>query len=99
MKQTALFAIAALCLGLSGCSRKDVSAIANSAGASYNASYKGSVVKNWQSKVSDGPRCKEFKDRFKAVGDRYGDAANGSFAMDMMKIWEDAKAAQCGSAA
>lgn len=98
MKAAALFAVAALIFGLDGCSREDVSAIASSTGATYNASYKNNVVKNWQSKVPNGPRCLKFKDRFKASGDRYSDAANGAFAMDMMKIWEDAKAVGCGSA-
>ena len=99
MKKTALFVAVALTGALSGCSRQDARAIATSAGASYNASYKDNVVRNWQAKVAAGGRCQEFRDRFKAAGDRYNDAANGSFAMDMMKIWESTKAAQCGSAA
>lgn len=99
MKKTALFAAVAVIWALSGCSRQDVRAIATSAGASYNASYKDNVVKNWQAKVAAGGRCQEFRNRFKAAGDRYNDAANGAFAMDMMKIWDSAKAAQCGSAA
>jgi uncharacterized protein YceK len=99
MREIALFFAVALTCALSGCSRQDAGAIATSAGASYNASYKDNVVRNWQAKVAAGGRCQEFRDRFKAAGDRYNDAANGSFAMDMMKIWESAKAAQCGSTA
>lgn len=98
MKKATLFVVTAGVLGLGACSREDVSAIATSAGTSYNASYKDNVVKNWQSNVAGAPRCQEFKIRFKSAGDRHSNAANGAFAMDMMKIWEEAKSAQCGSA-
>lgn len=98
MKKATSLVVVICVLGLSACSPEDVNAVATTAGASYNASYKDNVVKNWQSKVVSTPRCQEFKVRFKSTGDRYRDAANGAFAMDMMKIWEEAKSAQCGSA-
>lgn len=86
-------------LGFAGGPREQFNPAVNSAGKSYNQSYKNNVVKNWQLKVADTPQCRRFKDRFKIAGDRYDDALNGGFHMDMMKIWEDVKRAHCGFSA
>jgi hypothetical protein len=87
--------VAGCLFALGGCSRETNMAVGKVVADSYNASYKDGVVKNWQSKLDSDVRCSEFKSRFKAAGDLYDNAANGAFAMDMMKIWEDAKKAKC----
>jgi hypothetical protein len=87
-----LFAAA---LVLIGCDKQQAADAANAFGKDYNTSYRDNVIKNWKSKVSDTERCAPFKERFKAAGERHESAASGAFATDMMKIWEDAKAARC----
>jgi hypothetical protein len=82
-------------LGFAGSPSEQFNSVVNSAGTSSSQSYKNNVVKNWQAKVADTPQCRRFKDRFKIAGDRYDDALNGGFHMDMMKIWEDVKNAHC----
>lgn len=62
---------------------------------SYQVSYRDSVIKNWQSRVSDSEACKPFKDRFMRAGKRHDNAANGAFHLDMMGIWEDVKKSGC----
>jgi len=64
----------------------------------YLQDNRDNIIKNWQSKVSAAPACAEFKNRFKAAGERYDNAANGAFMGDMSKIWEATKAAGCASA-
>lgn len=91
-----LFMIVGCLSALIACSRETNVALGKAVAASYHASYKDGVIKNWQSKIDGDVRCNEFKNRFKAAGDRYDDAANAAFVMDMMKIWDDAKNRKCG---
>jgi hypothetical protein len=97
LSNTALFVLLAVVLTVSGCSREQYSAAVNNAAKSYNLSSRDGVIRNWQAKVSKEPRCQAFSERFKVAGERYDGAANGSFAMDMMKIWEDTKSSQCAA--
>ena len=81
-----------------GCSREQTLEIGVSLGKSYNISYRDNVISNWQARVASTPACMSFKDRFKAVGTRYDNAANGMFVQDMTKVWSDTKAAGCAAA-
>ena len=85
-------------LVITACSREDVLKTAGAIGASYNTSYRDSVIENWQAKVVDKPVCAQFRMRFKVAGEQYDSAANGPFQTDMLKIWTDTKAAGCGTA-
>ena len=82
---------------VTGCSREETVSIGMAAAKTYNESYKDGVIKNWVARVASSPACKQFKERFKIVGSRYGDAANGMFMQDVQKIWESTKAAGCAA--
>jgi len=75
--------------------RGELNAALSSAGESYNETYKDNVVKNWQTKVASFPACDVYKERFKEIGARYDNAANGLFSMDMLKLWDEVKNAKC----
>jgi hypothetical protein len=87
----------AILLVLLGCSREQVSSASGAAAKSYNETYRDNVIMNWQARVSTAPACMEFKNRFVTAGERYDNAANGSFAQDMIKIWDATKAAGCNA--
>lgn len=87
-----------LIFGLAGCSQEQTATIAKSVGGAYNTSYRDNVIKNWQARVSGEPRCAEFKSRFKSVGERYADAANGAFMQDVSRVWEATKTSGCAAA-
>ncbi len=82
---------------VTGCSREETVSIGMSAAQTYNKSYKDGVVTNWVARVDSSPACRDFKERFKMVGARYGDAANGMFMQDVQKVWESTKAAGCAT--
>ena len=86
-----------LVLVLAGCSREQSNAAAAAIGKSYNQSYRDNVIANWQAKVSSTPACAPIKERFRTAGERYDNAANGAFANDMMKIWEETKSTGCAA--
>ena len=85
-------------VAISACSREDVLKTSTHAGASYNTSNRDAIIKNWQAKVFEKPECTQFLERFKAAGEKYDNAANGSFQTDMQKVWMDTKLAKCGVA-
>ncbi len=87
----------AVLLVLLGCSREQVASASSAAAKSYNESYRDNVIKSWQARVSNAPACAEFKNRFKASGERYDNAVNGLFMQDMFKIWDATKAAGCNA--
>lgn len=80
---------------LEACNQQQASSTAEAVGKAYNVSYLDNVIRNWQNKVADTDRCASYKARFEAAGSRYESAATGGFVNDMMKIWEEAKAANC----
>lgn len=84
-----------LALILIGCSQEQTNAAANSIGKSYNENYRDNLIENYQAKVTDTPRCTEFKKQFKTLGERYDNASNGAFQMDMIKTLEATKSANC----
>ena len=53
------------------------------------------VIKNWQKHVSNSQRCKSYKERFKVAGTMHESSATGAFVMDMTKVKESAKKANC----
>lgn len=89
-------ALLALCV-LASCSREQTTAISGSVTKTYLESSRDNIIKNWQAKVASTSACAEFKVRFQAAGSRYGNAVNGGFANDMLKIWEATKRAGCAA--
>jgi hypothetical protein len=85
-----------LCI-LAACSREQTAAAGNAAAKSYLESNRDNIIKNWQGKVASTPACTEFKDQFRIVGNRYDNAANASFSIEMSKVWEATKAAKCAA--
>jgi hypothetical protein len=85
-----------LCL-LTACSREQTAAAGNTAAKSYLESNRDNIIKNWQAKVAPTPSCAEFKEQFRSVGNRYDNAANASFSIEMSKVWEATKAAKCAT--
>lgn len=88
--------LAAAAVGLfAACSQEDAVQGLQSAGKSYNASYRDKVIANWQARVRDDEPCKHFKQRFYQTGIRHESAASGKFVNDMQTVLNDVKASGC----